>query len=228
MKKSLLFGMTLALAGAALLPAQTQAARIRVVHASPDAPGVDILVNGARVIENLPFREYTEYLSVPAGTYSIQVNVTGTSTTVLQASPALAAGRDYTALALGYAGGKSPSLRLKLLEDDNALPSNGNIKVRVVHGAPGAPEVDVYVTTPFETLDGKTPALSSVPFDAASGYLTVPISTYQARVAVAGTKTIAIDSHRLVTWNQMIRTIVAVDNKGGGAPFDLLLLPDRN
>jgi len=26
----------------------------------------------------------------------------------------------------------------------------------------------------------------------------------------------------------MIRTIIAVDNKGGGAPFDLILLPDRN
>lgn len=47
-------------------------------------------------------------------------------------------------------------------------------------------------------------------------------------MALAGTKTVAIDSHRLVTWNNMIRTLVAVDNRGGGAPFELLLLPDRN
>jgi hypothetical protein len=98
----------------------------------------------------------------------------------------------------------------------------------VVHGAPSAPAVDVYVTTPFESLDNKTPLLTSVPFKAASGYYTVPVSLYQARVAVAGTKTIAIDSHRLVTWNGMVRTVVAIDAKGGGAPFDFIILPDSN
>lgn len=100
--------------------------------------------------------------------------------------------------------------------------------VRVVHASPDAPAVDIDVTTPFETLDGKQAVLTNVPFKAASGYLSVPIGMYQARVAVAGTKTIAIDSHRLVTWGGMIRTIIAVDSKGGGGPFDLILLPDRN
>ncbi len=94
--------------------------------------------------------------------------------------------------------------------------------------APGAPEVDVYVTSPFETLMGKDPVLSSVPFKAASGYLTVPVATYQARVAVAGTKTVAIDSHRLTTWANMIRTVIAVDAKGGGSPFELIILGDKN
>jgi hypothetical protein len=199
-----------------------------VVHASPDAPAVDVLVDGTKVLENLPFREYSEYLALPAGSHEIRVNVTGTTTTVLQATPDVAAGRDYTAVAIGFAGGKSPALDLLLLADDNTLPANGNIKLRVVHGAPSAPAVDVYVTTPFESLANKNALLSGVPFKAASGYVTAPISLYQARVAVAGTKTIAIDSHRLVTWNGMIRTVIAVDAKGGGAPFDFIVLPDLN
>ncbi|MEZ5353496.1 MAG: DUF4397 domain-containing protein [Bryobacteraceae bacterium] len=204
-----------------------QSGRVRVVHASPDAPPVDVLVDGVRVLERLPFREYSEYLPLPAGAHEIRVNVSGSNTTVLQASPTVEAGKDYTAIAAGYAG-KSPALELLLLADDNTLPADGQLKVRVVHGAPGAPAVDVYVTTPFESLDGKAPVLTSVPFKAVSGYLAVPVSLYQARVAVAGTRTIAIDSHRLVTWNQMIRTIVAVDAKDGGAPFDFIILPDRN
>lgn len=180
------------------------------------------------MIEGLPFREYTEYLALPAGSHEIRVNVTGTSTTVLNATPNVEAGRDYTAIAVGFAGGKEPALSLALLVDDNTLPVGNQIKVRVVHAAPSAPAVDVYVTTPFEALDGKAPVLSNVPFKAASGYLAVPPSLYQARVAVAGTKTIAIDSHRLVTWAGIIRTVVAVDSKGGGAPFDFVILPDRN
>lgn len=206
-----------------------QGAGVRVVHASPDAPAVDIYVNGAKVLENLPFREYSEYLTLPAGTYTVEIKVTGTNTVVKQLSLPVQAGKDYTAIAVGYAAsGKTPGFDVMLLEDDNSAPADGRIKLRVAHTAPGAPAVDVYVTTPFETLDGKQAVLTNVPFKAASGYLSVPIGMYQARVAVAGTKTIAIDSHRLVTWGGMIRTIIAVDSKGGGAPFDLILLPDRN
>lgn len=208
--------------------AQASNARIRVVHASPDAPAVDITVNGAKVLENLPFREYSEYISVPAGAYTFGINVTGTSTTVATLPATLAAGTDYTAIAVGYALGGTPGFDVLVLTDDNTLPANNGVKIRVVHGAPAAPGVDVYVTTPFETLEGKTAALTNVPFKAASGYLTVPVGNYQARVAVAGTKTVAIDSHRLVTWNNMIRTVIAVDAKGGGAPFDFIILPDRN
>jgi len=93
---------------------------------------------------------------------------------------------------------------------------------------PGPPAVDVYATTPFETLTGKTPGLTNVPFKGVSPYIETPVGLYQARVAVAGTQTIAIDSHRLVTWNNMIRTIVAVDNTGGGVPFQFIILGDRN
>ncbi|MDX1982399.1 MAG: DUF4397 domain-containing protein [Bryobacteraceae bacterium] len=202
-------------------------ARVRVLHASPDAPAVDIWVDGAKVLEGIPFREYSEYLPVPAGSRNIQVAVSGTTNIVLQASPQLAAGRDYTAIAAGFAT-KSPALELLLLEDDNRDPANGNMRVRVVHAAPSAPGVDVYVTTPFETLDGKRPVLTAVPFKAVSGYLEVPYGTYQARVTPAGTRTVAIDSGRWSTWNLVVRTVVAVDNTGGGAPFSLLLLADKN
>ena len=212
----------------ASLAAQPTSGRVRVVHASPDAPAVDVLVDGVMILESLPFREYSEYLALPAGTHEIRVNVTGTGTTVLQAAPNVEAGKDYTAIAVGFAGGRSPGLDLLLLEDDNVLPADGSVKLRVVHGAASAPAVDVYVTTPFESLTNKSALLSSVPFKLASGYASVPVSLYQARVAVAGTKTIAIDSHRLVTWNRMIRTVIAVDAKGGGGPFDFIILPDAN
>ena len=222
----------LSLQAAALLMTSVAAfaadGRVRVVHASPDAPAVDIYVNGGMVLENLPFREYSEYLALPAGSYSVDIRVTGTMTTVKTVPITVAADKDYSAIAVGYAGGKAPGFDVLWLEDDNTLPANNGVKIRVVHGAPGAPAVDVYATTPFETLVGKTPVLSNVPFKAASGYLTVPVSMYQARVTLAGTKTVAIDSKRLVTWNSMVRTFIAVDNTGGGAPFDILVLPDRN
>lgn len=218
---------TLAFASALAL-AQPSSGRVRVVHASPDAPAVDIYVNGSIVLENLPFREYSEYLPLPGGTYSVDIKVTGTSTLVRNVPITVANGKDYTAIATGYAAASGPGFDVVWLEDDNSLPPDNGVKFRVVHTAPGAPAVDVYVTTPFEALAARSPVLASVPFKAASGYLAVPTGLYQARVTPAGAKTVAIDSHRLVTWNNMIRTIIAVDNKGGGGPFDLIILPDRN
>lgn len=227
MKRLVLCAATLALASTFAF-GQTAGGRVRVVHASPDAPAVDIYVNGGKVLENLPFREYSEYLALPAGNYNVEIKVTGSGASVAMVPISVASGKDYTAMAVGYAGGKAPGFDLLWLEDDNSLPTGNGVKLRVVHAAPGAPAVDVYATTPFETLMGKTPVLTNVAFKAASGYLQVPPAMYQARVTLAGTQTIAIDSGRLVTWNNMIRTIVAVDHVGGGGPFELIILGDRN
>lgn len=202
--------------------------RVRILHASPDAPAVDILVDGNVAIEGLPYREYTEYLPLPAGPHDIRVNVSGTATTVLRANPTIAAGNDYTAIAVGFAGGRMPALDLMLLNDNNVVPTGDTIKLRVVHAAASAPAVDVYLTTPFEPISNRQPGLSNVPFKGVSQYITVPSLMYHARVTVAGTKTVAISSGRLPTWASIIRTVVAVDATGGGGPFEFLILPDRN
>lgn len=219
MKKLIL--LSTMLAGAMLAQ---DSAHIRVVHASPDAPAVDVLVNGSKVLEAIPFKEYSEYLAVPAGRYDIRVNVSGTNTTVLQASPELAAGQDYTAMAVG----KVANIELLLIADDNSSPEDGNARLRVIHAAPSAPSVDVYATSPFEALASKTPALSNVPFKAVSGYLEVPAGNYQARVAVANTKTVAIDSGRIPKVNGAVRTIIAIENATGSTPFGFLILNDKN
>jgi len=197
-----------------------QNARIRVVHASPDAPAVDILVNGSKTLEGIPFLGYSDYLSVPAGRYDIRVNVSGTDTTVLRVNPELSAGNDFTAIAVG----KVANIELMLLADNNSEPATGMVRLRAIHAAPSAPTVDIYATEPYAVL--AAPALSSVPFKGVSGYLDVPAATYQARVAVAGTKTVAIDSGRLALTGGTVRTVIAVDTKGGGAPFSFLILPD--
>jgi len=94
-------------------------ARIRVIHASPDAPNVDVLANDAKVLSNVPFKAASAYLEVPAGNYVFKLNVAGTATTALTSpSIALEAGKVYTAVAIGsVASGASNPLALKLLTD---------------------------------------------------------------------------------------------------------------
>jgi len=199
-------------------------AGVRVVHASPDAPSVDVLVDDTQVLSAVPYLGSSSYLEVPSGTRNVKVNAAGTSTTVIDADLPLTAGADYTVIA----GGLVSEIAPLVLEDDRSAPSSGNVKVRAVHGAASAPAVDIYVTAPGADLQAATPALTNVPFGAASDYLTVPASDYQVRVTPAGSKTVVIDSGTLTLAAGQVRTAIAVDTPGGGAPFDLLLLADVN
>src|SRR5688572_30987733 len=137
----------------------TTEAGVRVVHASPDAPNVDVLVDDAQVLSAVPYLGSSSYLPVPSGTRNVKVNAAGTSTTVIDADLPLAAGTDYTVIA----GGLVSAIEPLVLEDDRTAPPAGNVKVRAVHGAPSAPAVDVYVTAPGADLQTATPALTNVP-----------------------------------------------------------------
>lgn len=199
-------------------------ARLRAVHASPDAPSVDVLVDNAVALSNVPYLGVSEYLDVAAGSRNLKVNATGTATTVINADADLADGRDYTVIASGLVSAIAPLV----LQDDNTAPAAGNVRIRAIHGAPSAPAVDIYVTPPGADLAGAAPALSNVGFGDVADYLEAPAGTYQVRVTPTGSKTVVIDSGSLTLASGQVRTAIAVDAPGGGAPFGLVVLEDLN
>ena len=54
-------------------------AMVRAAHLIPDAPAVDVLVNGGVVLEDVTFKAVSDYLMVDAGTYTISINAAGTA-----------------------------------------------------------------------------------------------------------------------------------------------------
>ncbi len=199
-------------------------ARVRVVHASPDAPNVDVLLDDAKVLSDVPYLASSAYLETSAGDHNLKVNAAGTATTAIDADVTLADGTYYTVIASDLVAQITPIV----LRDDNTAPAAGNARVRAIHGAPSAPAVDVYVTAPGADLETATPVLTNVAFGDVADYLEVPAGEYQVRVTPAGTKTVAIDSGALTLESGQVRTAIAVDAAGGGAPFDLLVLADSN
>jgi hypothetical protein len=199
-------------------------ARVRVVHASPDAPDVDVLLDDAEVLGDVPYLTASDYLDVPAGTLNLKVNAAGTATTVVDAGLSLVDGTDYTVIASGLADAIEPIV----LQDDNSAPAAGNARVRAIHAAPGAPAVDIYITTPGADLTTAIPLLTNVQFGDVADYIEAPVGDYQVRVTPTGTRTVAIDSGTLTLSSGQVRTAIAVDAAGGGAPFDLLVLEDLN
>jgi hypothetical protein len=94
-------------------------AKVRVVHASPDAGPVDVVPRGGEaLVSGLRFPEASPYAQVPEGTYTLDVNAAGTNKTALTVPDAtLASGGVYSAFAVGTVFADSLDV---LLVQDNA------------------------------------------------------------------------------------------------------------
>lgn len=122
-------------------------AALRVVHASPNAPPVDVYVDDSVVLEDVPFGAVSDYLSLTAGTYGVEVTAAGDpETVVFSGDVGVEADTDYTVVATGEIGEMADEPFAPLvLTDDNSDPGAETARVRLVHASPDAPAVDVTV-----------------------------------------------------------------------------------
>jgi hypothetical protein len=164
--------------------AQAATGKVRVAHLSPDAPAVDVYVDGNRALSNVPFKAISNYLDVPAGSRRFEVRPAGaaaTSAPVINATATVEAGKAYTVGAVGLLA----NIRANVWADDLSAAPSGQSKVRVYHASPDAPAVDV-------APKGAAPVVSNLAFPNASGYLNLPAGTYDLEVRAAGTTTVAL------------------------------------
>ena len=208
MRKIALLGVASLFAAIALgaLPFAASAAdtaRVRVVHASPDAPAVDVYADGAKVLTNVAFKGSSDYLSVPAGSHNFKVFATGANPAsdkpVINADAMLNAGKDYTVVAIG----KLADIKPLVLVDNNAAPAAGKAHVRVVHASPNAPAVDIAVK-------GGAVLVPNLAFGKDVGPLPVDAGTYDLEVRAAGTTTVALAVNGVALAPGKIYTIFAV------------------
>lgn len=193
-KKSFIFTATLFLASLVLVSScnkeddhnhsdSASNARVLVVHASPDAPGVDLLVDNTKVNSAaLTFPNNTGYLQVPSGTRNVKVNAAGTTITVIDANLALEKDKNYTVFAVDSLS----KISAVVLEDNLAAPAAGKAHVRFVHLSPNAPAVDIAVAATGTVVFGNKS------FKEATDFTPLDAGTYNLDVRVAGTSTVAL------------------------------------
>ena len=165
------------LAQASVAPASSPEATagVRVIHASPDGPSADVLLDSTEVFTDVAFDHVTDYAQVTPVTFTITLRSHSDSTTLLTQTVVLTES-DYTLAAAGTL----TTLDLLELVDDNSAPAPGNVHGRLVHLSPGGPAVDVAIK------DGDI-LFSDVGFKEASSYVEIPAGTYQLEVRLAGT-----------------------------------------
>lgn len=179
-------------------PAPTPQASVNVIHASPDAPGVDLLVDDTRVGSNLEFPNDTGYLKVNAGTRNVKVNVANSATTVIEGDLPVVANRNYSVFAVNTVANIEPLV----LEDDLTAPAAGKAHVRFVHLSPDAPAVDI-------TTNTGAIVFGDYVFKEASAFTPLDAGTYDLQVRVQGTATVVLNLPGIALQAGKIYTVFA-------------------
>jgi hypothetical protein len=212
---------SLAVAGCGLFPFlldTVTSARIRVIHASPDAPAVDVCANGSVAFSNAGFPSATSYASLDSGTYAVRVvpaNAGCSSPGVIDANIPLIGGTDVTVMAVGLLD----NIEAIVLTDDNTAPQSGNAKVRFVHASPDAPTVDITLT------DGTT-LFDDISFKESGGYIEVAAGTYTLEVRDETGTTVVLTLEDITVSADTVYTVTAVGLLSGSPALDVLITMD--
>jgi hypothetical protein len=199
MKNIALFSIALAAAVCSTSCSKEEKAKVLVVHASPDAPGVDLLIDNEKVNSSaIIFPNNTGYLEIEGGIHNIKINAAGTSTTVINADVEFTKDMNYSLFACNVLN----NIEAVLFSDDLTAPESGKAHVRFIQMSADAPAVDV-------ALDGGNVVFPNVAFKQGTTFTPLAAGSYDLEVRVAGTQTVVLDLEPITVDNGKIYTVFA-------------------
>lgn len=174
---------------------------IRVFHASPNSPPVDVYINDNLVLRNLKYEEFSEYLTVMPGMYNVKVYPTGEKNNpVINENLTITPKSSYTIAAIGTL----PNISLlPIMDPYNPMPRNKTSYVRFVHLSPNAPAVDI-------TLPDSQILFSDVEYTEQTNFMRVKPGTYTLQVRPAGMEQVVLSIPNVNLNPGKIYTVYAV------------------
>lgn len=90
---------------------------VQIGHFSPDAPSVDIVVDGETAFENLGFRDISDQANLDEGSHHVEVRVSGEDEAVIETDLDLDGNMHYVVIASGLVGEDDLDLAIISHED---------------------------------------------------------------------------------------------------------------
>ncbi len=158
---------------------------VRLLHAIPNAPAVDVYLNEDLVVEGLAYSKFTSYLTVEPGDYVVEIFPTGTGDMpLIRTELSLPDKKIFTVAAIGLPTSSS----LYPIEDPMIQLEKGKLGLRFGHLSPDAPPVDIQTdngdilfnnvsykqVTDYQILDPETYTVNVVPTGTNNSVLMVP------------------------------------------------------
>jgi Domain of unknown function (DUF4397) len=188
---------------------------IRTSHLAPDAPSVDVYLNGQKTFSDVKFKSVTDYLPIADGSYDVAVYRVGQTTNpIVDARDVPIQDATYTILAAGFGPGKSTST---VVFEDWIAPIENRVRLRVINASPDTPNLEL-------ALPGGLHLLPDVIFKTASRYYTLPANTYDLAIRVGTRNEFVIRDLRLERGK--VYTAFVVGRRADGS-LNYVLAEDR-
>lgn len=187
-------------------------ATVRIVHASPGAPNVDVLVDGQPVVQDLAFGSATDYFPLPDGDHKVQVVPTGQTadSALIDTDLNVDAGDAYLFVAMN----RLNEIEGKVFDVNVDDVETGKARVRAIHASPDAGEVSISVSGGDELFGGLN-------FEDASDYMDVDAGAYSLDVKGDGDR-VLLTAENLDLAEGNVYDIIALGQVSDGS---LALLP---
>lgn len=190
---------------------------IRVLHAVPNGPNVDIYADNILIGENIGYGEHTDYISVPLGTYQVSLYLAGSMNSPILSNTLTV---DEVSTITVAAIGTPNDIEFLAITDSNEEIEEGKAMLRFGHLSPDAPAVDI-------TLPDGTLVFEDVSFKQVTSYIRATQTSYTLEVRLAGTSTVVLTSDINIEPNNYY-TVYAIGLVGEPPELEAILLSDGN
>lgn len=197
-------------------------ARIRLVNASNGYDALDMTIDDERRFASVAYGQTASYVEVDPDRMDSTIRRPGSATALLSFTPSVSEDASYTVLAWGDNG----ELKSLLLDDNTGEPDDGKTLLRVLHAAPDAGDLDVYVTASDDALvDAVSLYTDPLTVGSLGGHVLVDSATWRLRVTAGGDKAdLRLDVSGLTLSSATSATLVITPGRGGVLVAALLLV----
>ncbi|MBX7280986.1 DUF4397 domain-containing protein [Clostridium chauvoei] len=152
--------------------------KVRLIHAVPAAPAVDIYANGSPIAKNLSFSDISCYIAIAPGTYEIQIFVSGTYDSPLLTKTIDLLPNSASTISIIT---NNNNLDLFVLNDANNLGQISNAFLRFINLSPNSPLLTL-------SLPNDISLFNSVEYIETTGYYPLSPGIYNYKVSFASSE----------------------------------------
>ena len=186
---------------------------VRVVHASPDAPAVNVLIDGQPVAENLAFGSATEYVDLTPGDHQVQVIPADGDTAIIDQTVTL---DGWTTSILAVTGDLA-NIQLQQQAVDATPTDPGQARIRLLNADPQDVNLGLAIA------GSQDPLVNDTGFPDASDYAFINPGTYDLEVRNADSGEVLTTSPGFTVEAGQVYDLIALGAAGGGQPALLAL-----
>lgn len=210
---------------------QIETAQVRVIHASPDAPTVNVLADGEVLgfLVGVDYQQASENFTFQSGSnyeFALQAITTAGAVDAISTNLTTQANFSYDIVAVGSISDNTLEF-LTLSSLDNEL-AQGFVRARMVHAAEDTAMVDIYITAINDDIESAQ-TNATLNYKDSTGEIEVAGGEYQIRLAPAGSLDVMFDSGPItLPADSELLVLVTQNVATGDAPVSLVISDGNN